>query len=68
MSEKQELTIVFEATISGVKTLADNGIRVTFDLPETAVTQAAQLMELRRLGVALVVSVAQDKTRSSWGS
>ena len=68
MSEKQELTIVFEATISGVKTLVDNGIRITFDLPETAVTQAAQLMELKRLGVALVVSVAQDKTRSSWGS
>ncbi len=40
-----------------VQTLADNGIRVTLDLPETAIEAAAVLMALKRNEQALRVSV-----------
>ena len=50
-------TVTFTAVVSKVATLADGGIRVTLDLPETAVMAAAQLMECKRAGVALNVTV-----------
>jgi len=40
--------IKFQATIAKVQTLADGGIRVTLDLPETAIFAAAQLMTVRQ--------------------
>lgn len=49
--------LVFPATVARVQTLADNGLRVTLDLPENAVVQAAQLMELKRIGAALKVTI-----------
>lgn len=52
MSEAVE----FVASVAKVQTLVDGGIRVTLDLPETAIMQAAQLMECKRAGVALDVS------------
>jgi hypothetical protein len=45
--------IKFQATVARVQTLADGGLRVTLDLPETAVMEAAQLMECKRFGVVL---------------
>ncbi len=46
--------IEFQAVIAKVQTLADSGIRVTLDLPETATLQMAQLAEVKRLfGVVL---------------
>jgi len=39
--------IQFHATIAKVQTLADGGIRLTLDLPETAILAAAQLMTVR---------------------
>lgn len=45
----------FQAIVARVTTLADNGLRVTLDLPEQAVVEAAQLMELKRLGAVLDV-------------
>ena len=45
--------IVFEAQVAKVQTLADGGVRVTLDLPETAITQAAMLMECKREGIEL---------------
>ena len=44
--------ITFPAQVVKVQTLADGGLRVTFDLPETAIFAAAQLMECKRIGVA----------------
>jgi len=44
-----------------VTTLVDGGLRVTLDLPEDAIVQAAQLMELRRLGVNVKVTVAGER-------
>lgn len=50
----------FQAIVARVTTLADNGLRVTFDLPEQAVVAAAQLMELKRMGAVLKVTVEPD--------
>lgn len=50
-------TVTFQATVSQVKTLADGGIRIALDLPESAVLQAAQLMECKRQEAVLLVVV-----------
>ena len=47
----------FQAIVARVQTLADNGLRVTLDLGENEVVAAAQLMELKRLGAVLDVTV-----------
>jgi hypothetical protein len=52
--------LTFDATVAKVQTLVDNGIRVTLDLPETAIEAAAVLMALKRQGVALKVAVTID--------
>jgi hypothetical protein len=49
MTEKIE----FEATVYKVQTLVDQGIRLTLDLPETSIPQAAMLMECKRQGIPL---------------
>ena len=55
--------IVFHAIVYKVQTVVtDNGIRVTFDLPETEIAQMAALAECRRQEIALVVTVKADKT------
>ena len=62
--------IVFIAEIYKVQTLVDNGIRITLNLPETAILAAAQLMECKRLGVAGDVTytpmVTGDDTPQEW--
>jgi len=50
----------FWANVAKVQTLADGGIRVTLDLPETAIMQAAELMTYKRVGVVLDV-ICQPK-------
>lgn len=50
----------FSATVAQVKTLADNGLRVTLDLGEDTIIQAAWLMECKRQGVTLQVRVKAD--------
>lgn len=52
--------IVFSATVEKVQTLVDGGLRITFDLPEDAIAQAAQLMACKREGIALTVEVKAD--------
>lgn len=52
--------IRFEATVNQVRTLADGGIRVVFDLPEEAVPQMAMLAEVRRLGWILSVECGKS--------
>ena len=49
-----ETVIRFEAIVYKVQTLADGGVRVTLDLPETAIPQMAMLAETKREGVPLV--------------
>ena len=45
--------ITFHASVYKVQTLADGGVRVYLDLPETAIMQMAQLAECQRFGVVL---------------
>ena len=48
--------IEFIAAVYKVQTLVDGGVRVTLDLPETAIMQMAQLAECQRFGVLLEVA------------
>jgi len=45
--------IKFDAVVYKLQTLADGGIRLTLDLPETAIPQMAMLAETKRQGLAL---------------
>ena len=56
--------LTFDATVNKVQTLADQGLRVTLDLPEQAIEAAAVLMALKRQGSALRVTVKVDKRKS----
>lgn len=49
--------IQFDAVVARVQTLVDGGLRVTLDLPEQAIAQAAALMECKRQEVYLKVEV-----------
>lgn len=51
----------FQATVHEVKTLADGGLRVVLDLPETAIDAAAELMGAKRLETPLVVTCQVDR-------
>lgn len=55
-----ENAIVFHATVYKVATLADGGLRITLDLPETAIAQAAMLMECKRESIPLVFTAKAD--------
>jgi hypothetical protein len=52
--------ITFQAAVYKVQTLVDGGVRVTLDLPETAIMQMAQLAECQRMGVTLDVACKID--------
>lgn len=52
--------IRFVAAVQKVQTLVDGGIRVTLDLPETAIEQAAGLMVCKREGVPLLIECKLD--------
>lgn len=49
-----ETVIKFDAIVYKVQTLSDGGIRLTLDMPETAIPQMAMLAETKREGVPLV--------------
>jgi hypothetical protein len=51
MAEKTK--IQFQAVVYKVQTLIDGGIRLTLDLPESAIPQAAMLMECKREEIPL---------------
>lgn len=54
--------IKFQAEVYKVQTLAtDNGVRVTFDLPETAIPQMAMLAECQRQKIYLDVLCREAK-------
>ena len=60
-------TLQFDAEVIKVQTMADNGIRLTLDLPEQAITEAAVLMALKRDGVAIVVQVEKAPRPVEYG-
>jgi hypothetical protein len=53
------ISVTFQATVYKVQTLVDQGIRLTLDLPEDAIEQAALLMACKRDGVVLTVTVSE---------
>ena len=53
--------LTFDATVAKVQSLADQGLRVTLDLPETAIEAAAVLMALKREQRVLKVQVTLHK-------
>ena len=48
-----EPVIKFEAVVAKVQTLSDCGVRLTLDMPETAIPQMAMLAEAKREGIPL---------------
>lgn len=57
---KQPDKIQIVGQVYKVQTLVDGGIRVTIDLPETAVNVMAQLAQLQISGTAIKVTVTPD--------
>ena len=58
--------IKFGAIVYKIQTVTtDGGIRLTLDLPETAIAQAAMLMECRQQGIPLVFTAEVDKPDST---
>ena len=53
--------IRFVAAVQKVQTLVDGGIRVTLDLAETDIQQAADLMVLKREGIPILVECRMDR-------
>lgn len=56
----QSNNITFDASVQSVKTLVDGGLRVAFDLPESAIDAATWLMEAKRNGTLLRVACVVD--------
>jgi len=54
-------TIRFQATVYKVQTLVDGSVRITLDLPESAIPQMAQLAECQRWGAVLSVEAKPDE-------
>jgi hypothetical protein len=52
--------IRFVAAVQRISTLADGGLRVSFDLPETAIEAVADLMVCKREGVPLLIECKLD--------
>ena len=60
-------TITFQATVARVQTMADGGLRFIFDAPESAVMQAAQLMECKRFGAVLDIEMTPGEPEQEYG-
>ncbi|MEK6751601.1 MAG: hypothetical protein AABZ00_04985 [Chloroflexota bacterium] len=59
-NKKPVNVIQFSASVASIKTLVDGGIRITFDMPEDAIAQAAQLMACKKDMIPLRVEVKAD--------
>ncbi|MCP5019885.1 MAG: hypothetical protein GY938_32060 [Ketobacter sp.] len=63
-------SIEFEFTVEKVQTMADGAIRLTLDMPETAVLQMSQFVECKRVGVAMsgeAVPIKSEKKKEYGG-
>lgn len=60
-------TISVIAAVNKVQTLADGGLRWTFDLPESAILQSAQLMEIRRSQTAVQLDISPVADKPEYG-
>jgi hypothetical protein len=53
------------ANVYKVSTLADHGIRVTLDMPESEIMQAAMFMECQRMAVVLEIEATAKEYNNS---
>ena len=61
--------ISFVASVYKVQTLVDGSVRVTLDLPETAIPQMAMLAECQRAGIVLTFEAREaedDVHKFTW--
>lgn len=57
--------ITFDATVYKVQTIVDFGIRITLDLPDSAIIAAAQLMTVKREnGILHIIANADIQPKS----
>lgn len=56
--------IKFPAVVNKVQTLSDGGLRVTLDLGETSIPEAAMLMECKRECIPLVFVASVDDAKN----
>ena len=55
--------IRFTAQVAKVTTLVDGGIRITLDLPETAIETATKMMQVRQAGAVLEIAAVPLKAK-----
>ena len=61
-------SIVFTAAVARVATLADGGLRLTLDLPESDIAVAAQMMECKRVGAVIEFEgIPKLKAKTEYG-
>lgn len=49
--------IRFQASVAQVKTMADGGLRLSLDLPESEIDTAAQMMKAKQAGAILEIAL-----------
>ena len=62
----EDSLIKFTAQVSQVKTLADGGLRIVLDLPETAIKEAGELMQVKQAGAVLEVVAIPHLVSQEW--
>lgn len=58
--------IRFSAQVSKVTTLADGGLRVVFDLAETEIEVAKQMMQAKQAGAVLEIAAVPVTEQKAW--
>lgn len=58
--------IRFSAQVSKVTTLADGGLRIVFDLAETEIEVAKQMMQVKQAGAILEVAAVPIEEKKAW--
>jgi len=63
LSKDSDKVIKFNAQVSKVTTLADGGIRIVLDLPESDIETARQMMLVRQQGAFLEIAAVPVFTK-----
>ena len=64
MDEKQ--LIKFKAEVIKIQTLADGGIRLTFDISEKDIDIATKLMQVKQAGAVLEIVAVPVTEKKEW--
>ena len=60
MTDSETPSINFKASVRQIKTLVDGGMVFIFDVPETSIQQAAQLIATKNAGIVLDIVCTAD--------